>query len=123
MSWKQSGRWCAALLLGLAASVMLTAARAQNLDAGKPAPKLFADNCATCHRSPRGLAKGRFSLTLQWFLRDHYVSGPDSAKALAEYLVSVDSAPGGKPRAGTKSKPKPKPSAAAPRPSEGVPAR
>ena len=100
---------------------MLTATQAQNLDAGKSAPKLFADSCATCHRSPRGLAKGRFSLTLQWFLRDHYVSGPDSAKVLAEYLVSVDSAPG-KPRPGTtsKRKPKPKPAGAA---SEAVPAR
>jgi hypothetical protein len=50
-----------------------------------------------------GLAKGRFSLTLYWFLKDHYASGPESAKALASYLESVDSGPGGASRAGTKS--------------------
>jgi mono/diheme cytochrome c family protein len=72
---------------------------AQNLDAGKPPDKLFADGCAACHRSPRGLAKGRFSLTLAWFLRDHYASSSDTAKSLADYLVSVDSAPTTKPRA------------------------
>jgi len=50
--------------LAAAAVVTATVAAAQNLDAGKPPAKLFADGCATCHRSPRGLAKGRFSLTL-----------------------------------------------------------
>jgi mono/diheme cytochrome c family protein len=39
------------------------AANAQNLDQGKSVAKLFADSCATCHRSARGLAKGRFSPT------------------------------------------------------------
>ncbi|MEK9280199.1 MULTISPECIES: hypothetical protein [unclassified Bradyrhizobium] len=79
----------------LAAAVVLaaTVASAQNLDAGKSPAKLFADGCATCHRSPRGLAKGRFSLTLTWFLKDHYATSSDSAKALASYLESVDTAP------------------------------
>jgi hypothetical protein len=122
MSLHRPARGLLASLIGIAAAAMLTAAHAQNLDAGKPAAKLFADGCATCHRSPRGLAKGRFSLSVQWFLRDHYVSGPESANALAAYLESVDSAPGGKPRA---AKP-PKPAGAArssPRPPAGVPAR
>jgi hypothetical protein len=80
-----------------AAGVMLTAsfASAQNLDAGKSAEKLFADGCTTCHRSPRGLAKGRYSLTLSWFLQDHYSTSSDTAKALAAYLVSVDTPPPG----------------------------
>lgn len=78
-----------------AAAIALTApfAFAQNLDAGKSAEKLFADGCTACHRSPRGLAKGRYTLTLSWFLQDHYSAGPDSAKALAAYLVSVDTPP------------------------------
>lgn len=67
-------------------------AKAQNLDQGKPAPKLFSESCVTCHRSPRGLAKGRFRLTLYMFLQKHYVSGSSSAWALASYLESVDSA-------------------------------
>ncbi|RQH15215.1 MULTISPECIES: hypothetical protein [unclassified Bradyrhizobium] len=90
----------------LAAAAMLTAtvAAAQNLDAGKPPAKLFAEGCATCHRSPRGLAKGRFTLTLSWFLKDHYATSADSAKALAAYLVSVDeSPPRGAAKAGAKS--------------------
>jgi hypothetical protein len=47
----------------------------------------------TCHRSPRGLAKGRFSLTLYMFLQQHYVSNSSAAKELTSYLESVDSPP------------------------------
>jgi hypothetical protein len=61
------------------------------------------------------LAKGRFSLTLAWFLKDHYATSPDSAKALAAYLVSVDEPP---PRAAAKSGAKPAKSA--PRPPKAV---
>jgi len=98
------GRGPVALLLGLALAAVLTAAvaHAQNLDEGKSPAKLFANGCSTCHRSPRGLAKGRFSLTLYWFLREHYATGPDSAKALAAYLESVDGGGGGKSRAASK---------------------
>jgi hypothetical protein len=66
-------------------------AAAQNLDQGKPAPKLFAESCVSCHRSPRGLAKGRFHLTLYLFLQKHYSSGSSSAWALTSYLESIDS--------------------------------
>ena len=82
------GRALAAL--GIIAVLTGTAATAQNLDQGKSAAKLFADGCTTCHRSPRGLAKGRFKLTLYLFLKDHYASSADSASALASYLGSVD---------------------------------
>lgn len=106
------GRDVFASLMTLSAAAVLTAtiAAAQNLDAGKSPAKLFADGCATCHRSPRGLAKGRFSLTLSWFLRDHYATSSDSAKALAAYLESVDGPP---PRPAAK--PGAKPSRSAPR--------
>ena len=103
-----------AMTLAAAAALTATIASAQNLDAGKSAAKLFADGCSTCHRSPRGLAKGRFSLTLSWFLKDHYAAGPDSAKALAAYLQSVDEPP----RAAAKSAAKP--SRSAPRPPRPV---
>jgi mono/diheme cytochrome c family protein len=75
------------------------AVHAQNLDQGKSAPKLFADGCASCHRSARGLAKGRFSLTLFLFLQDHYASNSSSAWALTSYLESVDSPERGRSRA------------------------
>ncbi|WP_354048766.1 hypothetical protein [Bradyrhizobium sp. LB12.1] len=87
------------IILAAAAVLTATVAAAQNLDAGKSPKKLFADGCATCHRSPRGLAKGRFSLTLSWFLKDHYATSSDTAKALAAYLESVDTPP---PRAAAK---------------------
>jgi len=90
-------------------------ASAQNLDAGKSPEKLFADGCTACHRSPRGLAKGRMSLTLSWFLQDHYSTSSDSAKALAAYLVSVDTPP---PAAATK--PGAKPSRSKSRPPKPV---
>lgn len=101
-----------------AAALTVTVASAQNLDAGKPPAKLFADGCATCHRSPRGLAKGRFSLTLAWFLKDHYATSSDSAKALAAYLQSVDEPP---PRASAKAGGKP--SRSAPRPPKPMESR
>jgi hypothetical protein len=75
------------------------AAHAQKLDQGKPAATLFADGCATCHRSARGLAKGRFSLTLFLFLQQHYASNSSSAWALTSYLESVESAQRGRSRA------------------------
>jgi mono/diheme cytochrome c family protein len=86
-------------LLMLGAQLLLFsggAATAQNLDQGKSGQKLFAGSCVTCHRSPRGLAKGRFNLTLRYFLQQHYSSGPDTAAALADYLQSVDTPPPGK---------------------------
>jgi mono/diheme cytochrome c family protein len=80
------------LTMGVAASVC-AAARAENLDEGKSGQKLFADSCAACHRSARGLAKGRFSVTLYLFLQQHYASNGTSAWALTSYLESLDDAP------------------------------
>ena len=90
-------------LLVFAVTAFLTgsAAEAQNLDQGKPAPKLFSESCVSCHRSPRGLAKGRF-ITLYLFLQKHYVSGSSSAWALASYLESVDGAKRGPSRVAAK---------------------
>jgi mono/diheme cytochrome c family protein len=68
-------------------------ALAQDLDQGKSAQKLFAGGCSACHRSPRGLAKGRISWTLSSFLRQHYTSSPESAQVLTAYLQSVDAPP------------------------------
>jgi len=87
------------LALGAIAVLIGGAANAQNFDQGKSVARLFADNCATCHRSARGLAKGRFSLTLFLFLQKHYTSNSGSAWALTSYLESVDSAQRGQSRA------------------------
>jgi hypothetical protein len=98
-------------------------ARAQNLDQDKSGAKLFADTCAKCHRSPRGLAKDRFSWTLSYFLQQHYTSSTASARALTAYLQSVD-APRAKPqRAARKSQPMSRGASAPLRPPAPVPGR
>jgi hypothetical protein len=90
-------------LLALAALVVLIGgpAQAQNLDQGKPAARMFADNCATCHHSARGLTKGRFRLTLFLFLQQHYATNSSSAWELTSYLESVDGTKRGRSRAAT----------------------
>jgi hypothetical protein len=70
------------------------AVRAQNIDEGKSASRLFADTCVNCHRSPKGLAKGRFRPTLFMFLQDHYTSSTGAAWELSSYLASLDTPPG-----------------------------
>jgi hypothetical protein len=91
-------RWRSLLILGAISMLIGGGAQAQNLDQGKPVARLFADGCAACHRSPRGLAKGRFRLTLYLFLQQHYASNSSSAWALTSYLESVDSPQRGRSR-------------------------
>ena len=107
-------------LLTVAVMVALTGAAigAQNLDQGKSGQKLFVEGCSSCHRSGRGLAKGRFKLTLYLFLQKHYSASSSSAWTLASYLESVD---GGK-RAAAKPAAKSAPRASF-RPPASVPSR
>jgi mono/diheme cytochrome c family protein len=86
------------LALGTILVLIGGAAHAQNLDQGKSAARLFADGCSSCHRNARGLAKGRFRLTLFLFLQDHYATSSSSAWALTSYLESLDGAPRGRSR-------------------------
>ena len=90
--------WFYPLVIGAILVLIGSAADAQNLDSGKSATKLFADSCATCHRSARGLAKGRFRLTLFLFLQEHYASNSSSAWSVASYLESVDGSQRGRSR-------------------------
>jgi mono/diheme cytochrome c family protein len=98
-------------------------AQAQGLDEGKSGAKLFTTICVDCHRSPRGLAKDRFSWTLSYFLRQHYTSSSASAEALTAYLQSVD-APRAKPTPAARKSQPPATSASEPslRPPAPVPA-
>jgi len=97
------------ILASLIAVVIAQAsAQAQNLDQDKTGPKLFAASCVDCHRSARGLAKGRMSLMLSLYLRQHYTSSFSSAQTLTAYLQSVDTPrakaqPAKSPPAATKS--------------------
>src|SRR5215475_11295847 len=82
-------------------ALLCGAAHAVNLYAGKSGPRLFADSCAACHHSARGLTKGRFRLTLYMFLQQHYASNSSSAWELSSYLASLDDAAQSKSRAAT----------------------
>ena len=90
-----------ALLIIGTTSVALTStsARAENIDQDKDksGPKLFAASCADCHRSARGLAKGRLSIMLSYYLQQHYTSSSATAQTLTAYLQSVDTPPRSKP--------------------------
>lgn len=91
------------LLLCVVLATAIASAHAQDYDAGKSGAQLFASNCSSCHRSPRGLAKDRFSWSLTNYLRQHYTSTPASAQELTTYLLSVGGAPrraNQRPRAG-----------------------
>jgi hypothetical protein len=78
-------------------------ARAEDLDANKSGAQLFAAGCTTCHHSPKGLTKDRFSLTLWLYLQQHYTTSSASAAKLTSYLESVDSGAKPQPAAGARS--------------------
>src|SRR5260370_25573218 len=80
-----------AIGIGLAMALVMTrGARAQtNIDRGKPPSELFANYCAVCHKTTRGLATGRNGLTLSLFLREHYATSREQAAALAAYVISA----------------------------------
>jgi mono/diheme cytochrome c family protein len=100
-------RWRSLLVLGAISVLIGAGAHAQNIDQGKSAARLFADGCAACHHSARGLAKGRFRLTLYLFLQQHYASNSSSAWALTSYLESVDGPQRGRSRAAAAKPPPP----------------
>ena len=58
----------------------------QDFTAGKTPAQLFSSDCAECHRTPNGLAKGRDLKTLAGFLREHYTTKSDTAGSLAAYV-------------------------------------
>lgn len=76
------------------AFVMVPAvARAQvNIDQGKSAAEIYSSVCTACHKTPRGLAAGKNSLTLSAFLREHYTASSDQASALAAYVLGAGGA-------------------------------
>jgi|SRR5262245_7158224 len=121
------------LLMIVLTSVALTPtnARAENIDQDKDrsGPKLFAATCADCHRSARGLAKGRLSIMLQYYLQQHYTSSSATAQTLTAYLQSLDTPPRSKSQPGKSQPPARSASTATttglsvPRPPAAVPAR
>jgi len=114
------------LAAGLAAAMFPVLARAQvNIDQGKSPAEIYTNDCATCHKTLRGLAVGKNSLMLSSFLREHYTASPEQASALAAYVLGA----GGREPAPQASKPKPdleharaeEPKAGEPKPGEPKP--
>jgi outer membrane biosynthesis protein TonB len=76
--------------VALVFAIIPAIARAQvNIDQGKPAADIFQNDCATCHKTARGLADGKNSLMLSSFLREHYTASRDQAAALAAYVLGA----------------------------------
>jgi hypothetical protein len=120
---QQSMVRCGLLSLVIVVALLGATAQADDLDQGKSGAKLFAANCAHCHRSPRGLAKDRFSWTLSRFLQQHYTSGAASAQTLTAFLQSVDTRAGSQPSVRNTRPPGTSKSEPALRPPAPVPAR
>ena len=89
--------------IGGRAAMIPAMARAQtNIDQGKPPSEIFANDCAVCHKTTRGLANGKNSFMLSGFLREHYTASREQAAALAAYVLGAGGsgpaqAPGQKP--------------------------
>lgn len=100
---------CAAL-----AAASLPATAQENLDAGKSPAQIFASDCAICHKSPQGLARGGGLLGVSRFLREHYTASRETAAVLGAYLQQLEAAaPAAKPR-----QPRRATSGGAPKPAE-----
>jgi hypothetical protein len=81
---------CFAGAIGLMAGLLPVLAEAQvSIDQGKSPSEMFSLDCGTCHKSARGLAKGRSSSDLASFLDQHYTSGKDQAASLAAYVMGA----------------------------------
>jgi hypothetical protein len=75
------------LTAGAAFALMAGLAMAQDFTAGKTPAQLFSSDCSTCHHLPNGLGKKYDTATLGSFLREHYTTKPDTAGALAKYVM------------------------------------
>ena len=81
---------CVAGAIGLFVGLLPVLAHAQtNIDQGKSPAEIFSNDCATCHKSARGLANGRGSSGLASFLAEHYTASRDQAAALAAYVMGA----------------------------------
>jgi hypothetical protein len=73
-------------MIAIAAALLVAPCHAQNIDAGKSPAQIFADTCATCHRSARELKRPSAG-----FLRQHYMASSAAANAMANYLSGIPS--------------------------------
>ena len=117
--------------IGVFMALLPAMAQAQtNIDQGKSPAEIFANDCATCHKSARGLANGRGSSGLASFLVEHYTASKDQAAALAAYVMGAgggEAAPARGPKPGAapdrnRASAEPAPSRPAEKPDQAPPA-
>jgi hypothetical protein len=77
------------VVLAIVGAVACGPTLAQDLTQGKSPAQLFAGDCAACHKSPQGLARGGDVRSTASFLREHYTTKPEMAEALAAYVVGA----------------------------------
>ena len=86
-------KWCRGTMIVLGTMAVVAVRpmpiNAEDFDAGKSAPQLFASNCSSCHRTPYGLAKHMNNWSLDSFLREHYTASRASADTLSTYLIGL----------------------------------
>jgi hypothetical protein len=80
-------RLAAAIVLAVVSVPPLAHAQV-NIDAGKTPAHIFSSDCAVCHKSSRGLAKGMSGAQLGAFLSEHYTSDSQEAAAMAAYVLA-----------------------------------
>jgi hypothetical protein len=77
-------------VVGLIAGLVPAVALAQtNIDEGKSPSQIFTSDCSVCHKTPKGLAKGRSAGGVAEFLRQHYTTGREQATALASFILGA----------------------------------
>jgi hypothetical protein len=79
------------LAIGTLALCVASSAGAQNnLEQRKTGAQLYASYCVACHKSPKSVTKFRGGLALETFLSEHYPATPESAAAIATYLIGLE---------------------------------
>ena len=80
-------RSLASAMVLLAALAPLEARAQVNIDKDKAPGQIYDSDCASCHKSMRGLANGRGASALTSFLTEHYTSSGKEAAAVAAYVL------------------------------------
>ena len=89
-------RWL--IIVGMAGLPTVAVGQVTDYSAGKSPAQLFATDCAACHQSARGLAKGRDQRSLSGFLREHYTTKQETAATLAAFLAGAPAGPASETR-------------------------
>jgi hypothetical protein len=86
------------VMIGVLGLPSVALGQVTDYSAGKSPAQLFATDCAACHQTARGLAKGRDQRSLSGFLREHYTTKQETATTLAAFLAGAPAGPASETR-------------------------